>query len=57
MLDMDRVHMNENNKKTKKCPGVRRRFVMKYRTKLKTMATIILDGISQSIEETASENG
>jgi hypothetical protein len=56
-IDIVKVHTSVNKKKTKKCPGVLRRFVMKYSVKSNTMVVPILLGKSQSIEATASANG
>ena len=57
MLLMTSVVVKENKKKMKNAPGSRRRLVMKYSVKLNDKAVKILAGISQIMEETASENG
>ena len=56
-MDMVSTHMKLNRKKTKKWPASRRRLVIKYRTRLKKMAVMILLGKSQIIEATASAKG
>jgi hypothetical protein len=47
---MVKVHMNVKSKKTKKCPGVRLRFAMKYRTRFKKSPVPILLGTSIIME-------
>ena len=56
-MDMTSVNVKEIRMKKKKFPGSRRRFVMKYRTKLKVMALTILYGISVNILAKASADG
>ena len=56
-IDMARIHMKLNKKKMKKAPGSRRKFVRKYKTRLKHVQLISLFGKSQSIEDRASEKG
>lgn len=46
-----------NNMKMKKALGVRRRFVMKYKVRLKVIEVMSLFGKSQIIDAIASENG
>ena len=48
---------NEMSTKKKKGPASRRRLVMKYSVVLKTMVFMILYGMSQSIDATASADG
>ena len=49
-IDIVNVHVNEKSKNTKKCPGVRRKFVMKYKVKLNPTAVKSLFGRSQIID-------
>src|SRR5215510_13805525 len=55
--DMVKVVVMEKRKKTKKWPGDRRRFVMKYKIRLNTMPTTAFEGRSTIIELTASADG
>ena len=57
IIDMVKTVKKLIRRKKKKAPGSRRRFVMKYRVRLKTMAFPILYGKSQSIDATASADG
>ena len=56
-VDMTRVVTKEKSRKMKKAEGVRRRFVMKYSTRLKKMALPVLYGRSQMKEAIASAEG
>lgn len=49
-IDIVKVQKNVKRRNTKKCPGVRRKFVMKYSTRLKTIDVQTLFGRSQIIE-------
>jgi hypothetical protein len=49
-IDMVSVHADVKTKKTKKCPGVRLKFVMKYSARPEPVPVRILLGRSQSIE-------
>ena len=51
------VVKKENARKVKNAAGSRRRFVMKYRTRLNEMQLQILYGMSHSADEMASANG
>jgi hypothetical protein len=57
IIDMHKVHMNENRRKRKNGPGSRRRFVMKYITRLTETEVMILEGKSQIMDATASDAG
>jgi hypothetical protein len=52
-IDMVNVHINVNNKNTKKCPGVRLRFAMKYKTRFRNNPVPILLGTSIIMEAAA----
>ena len=56
-MDMVRVQTNVNSKKVKKASGVRRRLVIKYKTKSKVIVVKILLGRSHNMEATASAEG
>jgi len=57
IIDMVMTVTKEISRKKKKAPASRRRFVMKYSVTLKTMQFMILYGMSQSMDATASADG
>lgn len=56
-IDIVNVIVNPNKKKMKKGPTSLRRFVMKYRARLKVIAVVILHGRSHTIDAKASALG
>lgn len=56
-MDMTKVVKKAVKRKKKNAPGSRRRFVMKYNVRLKTIELLILYGRSVSILATASALG
>lgn len=56
-MESDRVMQKENVRKVKKAPGVLRKLVMKYNTKLNEMLLQTLKGKSTIALAAASVNG
>lgn len=57
IIDMAKVARKQTSKKKKNAPGSRRRFVMKYNTRLNVQVFNTLYGKSTNIEATASAEG
>lgn len=57
IIDMAKVARKQTSRKKKKDPGSRRKFVMKYNTRLNVQVFNNLYGRSTNIEATASADG